>query len=74
MSVLTSLVGFLNGAMQNPRGRETYDETSKGAYWCHDCNEHVLDVAVSGEGTPSCPSCGDEMEFEREIGSAACAC
>jgi len=47
---------------------------SKGAYWCHDCNERIRDVDVEGEEPPTCPSCGEEMEFERSKGSASCAC
>lgn len=50
------------------------DRESKGAYWCHDCSERVLDLNVEGEGTPTCPSCGDEMEFERSTDSTGCAC
>jgi DNA-directed RNA polymerase subunit RPC12/RpoP len=47
---------------------------SKGAYWCHDCSERILDLDVEGEGPPACPDCGEEMTFERSPGSTGCAC
>ncbi|WP_338730139.1 hypothetical protein [Haladaptatus sp. DJG-WS-42] len=50
------------------------NEESKGAYWCHDCAERILDLNVDGETPPSCPACGDDMEFERSPGSTGCAC
>jgi Zn finger protein HypA/HybF involved in hydrogenase expression len=50
------------------------DRESKGAYWCHDCSERVLDLNHEGEGAPACPGCGDEMEFERSASSTGCAC
>ncbi|MFB6156160.1 MAG: zinc-ribbon domain-containing protein [Haloferacaceae archaeon] len=49
-------------------------QTSKGAYWCHDCNERILDLDVEGDDPPTCPSCGEEMEFERSTGTTGCAC
>jgi transposase-like protein len=49
-------------------------QESKGAYWCHDCQERVLDLDVEGDGPPTCPSCGESMEFERSPGSTGCAC
>lgn len=53
---------------------ETTTDGSKGAYWCHDCNERIRDVDVEGEGPPNCPTCDAEMEFERSTGTAGCAC
>jgi len=47
---------------------------SKGAYWCHDCSERILDTKVEGDDTPTCPDCGEEMAFERSPGSTGCAC
>ena len=47
---------------------------SDGAYWCHDCEERVRDVEVEGEEPPACPSCGDDMTFERSVGTSNCAC
>ncbi|MFB6101700.1 MAG: hypothetical protein ABEJ73_03970 [Haloplanus sp.] len=47
---------------------------SKGAYWCHDCDERLLDLDVEGDDPPTCPSCGDDMTFERSPGSTGCAC
>ncbi|MEF8886036.1 MAG: hypothetical protein V5A44_13070 [Haloarculaceae archaeon] len=74
MSVLNTVRDILQASTQNPnRGSETKRE-SKGAYWCHDCSERILDLDVEGEVPPECPSCGDEMEFERSAGSTGCAC
>lgn len=50
------------------------DDESAGAYWCHDCEERRPDVDVEGPEPPSCPSCGEEMEFERSVGTTGCAC
>jgi hypothetical protein len=47
---------------------------SKGAYWCHDCDERRRDVDVAGDGPPDCPDCGEAMEFERSVGTTGCAC
>ncbi|MFB6152062.1 MAG: hypothetical protein ABEJ40_09685 [Haloarculaceae archaeon] len=73
MSVLNTVKEILQASTQNPdRGGGTAE--SKGAYWCHDCQERVRDVDVEGEGSPTCPSCGDEMAFERSAASTGCAC
>jgi Zn finger protein HypA/HybF involved in hydrogenase expression len=73
MSVLTTVKELFESSTQNPnRGGGTTE--SKGAYWCHDCNERILDLDVDGEDPPGCPACGDEMEFERSAGSTGCAC
>lgn len=55
------------------RGGETGDG-SKGAYWCHDCNERIRDVDVPGDEPPNCTECSSEMEFERSPSSTGCAC
>ncbi|KAB1187180.1 MULTISPECIES: hypothetical protein [Haloferax] len=73
MGFVTTLMEVLMASNQSAdrsgKGRE-----SKGGYWCHDCSERILDLDVEGEGPPSCPTCGDEMEFERSPGSTGCAC
>jgi len=74
MSVLNTVKEVLQASSQNPdRGADAAAE-STGAYWCHDCEERVRDVDVAGEEPPDCPSCGDEMAFERSAGSTGCAC
>jgi Zn finger protein HypA/HybF involved in hydrogenase expression len=74
MSVLNTVKEVLRASTQNPnRGSEANGE-SEGAYWCHDCSERILDLDADGEGQPTCPSCGDEMTFERSAGSTGCAC
>lgn len=73
MSVIDTVKEMLEASTQNPnRGDGTTE--SKGAYWCHDCQERILDIDVEGEETPNCPTCGDEMTFERSAGSTGCAC
>lgn len=47
---------------------------SAGAYWCHDCDERVLDLDVEGDEPPTCDGCGEEMTFERSTSSTGCAC
>jgi tRNA(Ile2) C34 agmatinyltransferase TiaS len=73
MSVISTVKELLEASSQNPNRGEGATE-SKGAYWCHDCAERVLDVDVAGETPPTCQDCGDEMEFERSAGSTGCAC
>lgn len=73
MSVIGTVKAILEASTSSPnRGNGT--EESKGAYWCDDCSERVLDLDVEGAGPPACPSCGDEMAFERSVGSTGCAC
>lgn len=69
MSILATVREFFEGA-----GTATTTDGSKGAYWCHDCGERIRDVDHDGETPPSCPACGDEMEFERSPGTSSCAC
>ncbi|MFC7097326.1 hypothetical protein [Halobaculum marinum] len=73
MGLLGTLTETLKASTESPnRGDGT--EESAGAYWCHDCDERLLDLDVEGEEAPSCPDCGDEMTFERSPGSTGCAC
>ncbi|SEO61244.1 hypothetical protein SAMN04487948_103493 [Halogranum amylolyticum] len=73
MGLFGTLVETLQASTQSTnRGDGTRE--SKGAYWCHDCSERILDLDVDGADPPSCPACGDEMEFERSTGSTGCAC
>jgi len=74
MSVLTTVKEILRASSQNANRGSEVETESKGAYWCHDCGERTLDTDVEDDGTPSCPSCGDGMEFERSAGSTGCAC
>ena len=69
MSILQTVRDVLEASSS-----ETTTDGSKGAYWCHGCSERIRDVNVEGEEPPTCPSCGEEMEFERSKGSASCAC
>lgn len=73
MSVIDTVRDILEASTQNPnRGDGQTD--SKGAYWCNDCDERVLDVDVDGETPPDCPNCGEAMTFERTAASTGCAC
>ncbi|QIO22199.1 hypothetical protein [Haloarcula sp. JP-L23] len=74
MSILTTVKEVLQASTQSANRGDVTEEMSKGAYWCDDCNERIRDVDVEGEGTPNCPTCGDEMQFERSQGSTGCAC
>jgi Zn finger protein HypA/HybF involved in hydrogenase expression len=74
MGLFNTLTAAFKASTQSPnRGDATGDE-SAGAYWCHDCQERIRDVDHAGEGSPDCPSCGDQMTFERSVGSTGCAC
>ncbi|WP_435196623.1 hypothetical protein [Natronomonas sp. EA1] len=73
MGLLNTVKDVL-AASSSSTNRGTSTNESKGAYWCHDCSERLLDLDVPGEGPPACPECGDEMEFERSPGSTGCAC
>lgn len=73
MSVLDTVKGILEASTQDPNRGGAVEE-SKGAYWCNDCGERVLDLDVEGETPPDCPSCGEAMTFERSAGSTGCAC
>jgi Zn finger protein HypA/HybF involved in hydrogenase expression len=74
MSVLTTLKEVLQASTESANRGDPTAEQSKGAYWCHDCDERIRDVKVEDEETPACPDCGDEMEFERSPSSSGCAC
>lgn len=74
MSILTTVKEIMQASTQSANRGDVTEETSKGAYWCDDCNERIRDVDAEGEGPPSCPTCGDEMRFERAQGSTGCAC
>ncbi|WP_411964865.1 hypothetical protein [Haloferax sp. YSMS24] len=73
MGFVSTLKETLKASTQSP-DRSGDGQKSNGGYWCHDCSERILDLDVEGEGPPSCPSCGDEMEFERSPGTTGCAC
>ncbi|MFB6127290.1 MAG: hypothetical protein ABEJ79_08390 [Halolamina sp.] len=85
MGLLGTLKETLEASTQSTN-RGTGTQQSKGAYWCHDCDERLLDLDVEVEGelkgeagdesdvSPACPDCGEEMEFERSPGSTGCAC
>jgi rubrerythrin len=73
MNVIDTVRDVLSASTQSAnRGDGTAE--SKGAYWCHDCGERLLDLDVEGETPPDCPSCGDEMTFDRSTGTTGCAC
>jgi Zn finger protein HypA/HybF involved in hydrogenase expression len=74
MGVFTTLAELCRASTQNPTRGEDLTRESDGAYWCHDCDERVLDIDAEGDAAPDCPSCGDEMSFERSAVSTGCAC
>lgn len=69
-----SLLASVKDMFESPGTESAGTEASKGAYWCHDCSERILDLDVRGTDPPDCPSCGETMEFERTPDSGACAC
>ena len=87
MSILQTVQELFEGSSSSTTEAP---EKSAGAYWCHDCGERIRDVDLDveldledadddgdAEGvahTPECPSCGEEMEFERSMGPSGCAC
>ena len=87
MSILQTVQELVEGSSSSTTEGP---EKSAGAYWCHDCGERIRDVDldveldledagddVDAEGdspAPACPSCGEEMEFERSMGTSGCAC
>ena len=73
MSVLTTIKEMLEASTQSTNRGQSMEQ-SAGAYWCDDCSERLLDPEVDGDEAPSCPECGEEMQFERSPGSTACAC
>lgn len=73
MGLLNTLKETFEASTQSTNRGESQRE-SKGAYWCHDCAERILDLDVEGDETPSCPACGEEMDFELSPGSTGCAC
>lgn len=74
MSFLGTVKEILQASTESANRGDVTDEMSKGAYWCDDCNERIRDVDLAGDESPSCPTCGDEMRFERSPSSTGCAC
>jgi len=83
MGMLETVTDVLRASTGNPNRGDDPTRESEGAYWCHDCEERILDLDVEGESAgdggegdhpPACPSCGEEMTFERSVGSTGCAC
>lgn len=73
MSVLGTVKELLAASDRNPN-RGGAQQISKGAYWCNDCSVRIRDVEVDGDDDPTCPECGDSMQFERSAASTGCAC
>ena len=74
MGLLGTIGKAFKASTQSSNRGDVTETDSNGAFWCHDCQERVRDVDVEGEGPPSCPSCGEEMDFERSKGTSGCAC
>ena len=73
MGILGTVRETLEASTESANRGGGKGDGSKGAYWCHDCVERIRDVDVE-EGSPSCPDCGEEMDFERSPSSTGCAC
>lgn len=74
MGLLSTVTETLKASTQSANRGDVTDDEATGAYWCHDCAERIRDVDTPGDDAPSCPDCGEEMEFERSAGSTGCAC
>ena len=74
MGILTTITEILKASTQSTDRGTDGRSRSEGAFWCHECNERVLDVDVEGQTPPSCPACAEAMTFERSPGSTGCAC
>lgn len=83
MGFVSTIRDALAASTQSANRGDGTERESKGAYWCHDCDERIRDVDVAETATPDdpesgeapdCPSCGDPMEFERSVGTTGCAC
>ncbi|WP_435177391.1 zinc-ribbon domain-containing protein [Halorussus sp. AFM4] len=74
MGIIGTAKEMLRASTESADRGDGAAERSKGAYWCHDCDERIRDVEVAGDDAPTCPECGDEMEFERSPSSTGCAC
>lgn len=47
--------------------------SESGGYWCHDCDCRIPASDVPDDESPFCPSCGEQMKFERSS-LPSCAC
>ena len=74
MSVFETLKDAFRASTESADRSAGGASESKGAYWCHDCDERILDVDAEGETPPDCPTCGEAMTFERSPSSTGCAC
>jgi Zn finger protein HypA/HybF involved in hydrogenase expression len=74
MGLLSAISDVLEASTQSTSRGDVTQNDSEGAYWCHDCEERIRDVAVESETAPDCPGCGDTMSFERSKNTTGCAC
>ena len=72
MGIVNTVREILEASSQSPN-RGDRSDTPKGAYWCNDCTERIPAAEADAE-PPGCPSCGEEMKFERSMDSTSCAC
>jgi uncharacterized paraquat-inducible protein A len=74
MGILGTVGEMLAASTESANRGGGKGDGSKGAYWCHDCDERIRDVDVAGEEPPDCPDCAETMAFERSHSSTGCAC
>lgn len=65
------LVDTLKDALTRPTSDGKRADQPIESYWCYDCGERLLAEEVESE-EPTCPSCGEPMEFDRSVGTASC--
>jgi DNA-directed RNA polymerase subunit RPC12/RpoP len=73
MGLLNTIAETLEASSSTANRGEGANEAT-GAYWCHDCSERIPGTDAEDGDAPTCPTCGDEMTFERSPGSTGCAC
>ncbi|ERG95961.1 hypothetical protein [Haloquadratum walsbyi] len=72
MGLLGTIVDTFEASTESPnRGK---NNQSRGAYWCHDCDERIPTSDTDETTTPNCPECDAEMTLERSPSSTGCAC
>lgn len=67
MSIVSKVLSALSLESVNTSSPES------GGYWCHDCDCRIPASDVPDGESPSCPSCGEQMTFERSA-PPGCAC
>jgi hypothetical protein len=74
MRLINTVTETLKASTESATRSGESSDNSKGAYWCHDCEERIRDINIEGKSPPDYPECDETMEFERSPSSTGCAC